>query len=89
VSAVAIADCPRCGAPLQAGAGWCLECGFAARTRVVRSRGWRVPLLLAAAIAAIAVVALVVAFAAITHDDNPLPVTASSAPPATTTAPSG
>ncbi|MCW3063876.1 MAG: hypothetical protein JWN32_1048, partial [Solirubrobacterales bacterium] len=29
-------QCPRCGAELAPGQEWCLECGTAARTRIVR-----------------------------------------------------
>src|SRR3989442_513836 len=33
--------CPRCGAAMAPEQDWCLECGAAATTRVLRPPGWR------------------------------------------------
>ncbi|MFL5846765.1 MAG: hypothetical protein ACJ762_18940 [Solirubrobacteraceae bacterium] len=77
--------CPRCGAPVAGDQSWCLECGLAARTRLARTPRWRAPLVLAAAIGLVAMVALVVAFLVLTGDNAPLPTTAAPAPAAATT----
>jgi hypothetical protein len=79
-----LAACPRCQAPLPPDQDWCVECGLAARTRLAPTPNWRRPLLAAVAVAVIAVVALTVAFFALTGNDNPVPsaTTAAPAPPA-------
>jgi hypothetical protein len=46
--------CPRCNAPLRPGQQWCLECGAAARTRIVGPRGWRFPVILVGLVALLA-----------------------------------
>jgi hypothetical protein len=86
--------CPRCGAALDAAQDWCLECGLAARTRVAPPPNWRLPLAALAAVALAAVLAIVLAFALLTGNDNPVaptgtaPVTSpDTAPPATATVP--
>lgn len=53
--------CRRCGATLAPGQEWCLACGAAVRTEVARPRGWRLPLVLAAAVVALAIAAAVLA----------------------------
>ena len=83
------AGCARCGAAVGPDQDWCLECGFAARTRVAATPRWWVPLALAAAVAAIALGALAVAFVDLTEDPETtvtVPAT-STAPPAATTPP--
>lgn len=64
-------DCPRCGAPVPPGQDWCLSCGAAARTRVVRSPDWRRPTAALAALAALSLAALAVAFVQLTDDPAP------------------
>ena len=83
------ARCPRCAAELRAGQDWCLECGAAARTRLVRATAWRVPV---AAVAVVVVLAgAAAAFAFVRLADTDIPATQATAPaaapPATTTAP--
>lgn len=79
--------CPRCGAQVPRGQDWCLECGLAARTRVAPAPRWRVPLIAAALVAALALAAMAAAFVDLTEDPPPpLPQTAPApqAPPVTT-----
>ena len=86
-TATARADaCPRCGSALANGQGWCLSCGLAAATTVAQARGWRRPLAIAATLAAIALVALVLAFVLLTRNDNPVPPAPAAPPAADTTA---
>jgi hypothetical protein len=70
---------------------WCLSCGHVLRTTLVAARGWRRPLLLTAAVATAAVIALVVAFALLTRNDNqvpaPQPVPAQTTPATSTVTP--
>ncbi len=63
--------CPRCGRPLAPEQDWCLECGAAARTRLVPTPNWRAPVALLAALLLVAVLALAAAFVALTRDDEP------------------
>lgn len=53
--------CPGCGAALQPDQDWCLECGWAARSRLAGTPDWRRPLLVLAALIAIALAVLAVA----------------------------
>jgi hypothetical protein len=62
--------CPRCGKPLASEQDWCLECGAAARTRLVPTPNWRAPVALLAALLLVAVLALAAAFVALTRDDE-------------------
>lgn len=55
--------CRRCGATLGPEQEWCLACGAAADTVVARPRGWRLPLVLTAAVVALAIAAAVLAIA--------------------------
>lgn len=82
--------CARCGADVPPDHDWCLECGLAARTRVAPTPRWRVPLLLAAGIAALALAALAVAFVDLTKDptETTKTVTTGAPPAATQTLPS-
>jgi len=95
-----VTACPRCDAALAADQSWCTACGLAARTRIAPTPNWRRPLVAAVAVGAVAIVALMVAFFALTNNDNPLPpaTTPAAAPapapseptataPATTAAP--
>ena len=85
--------CPRCGAAVRGDQDWCVECGLAARTRMAPIPDWRVPTLVAAGVALVAIVALIVAFAILTSHNEPVapaataPVTPTQAPDATATAP--
>lgn len=82
--------CARCGADVPPDHDWCLECGLAARTRVAPTPRWRVPLLLAGGIAALALAALAVAFVDLTKDPaetTTTTVTTGAPPPATQTLP--
>lgn len=76
------APCPRCGKPLAAEQDWCLECGAAARTRLVPTPNWRAPIALLAALLLIAVLALAAAFVALTRDDEPRAAPAGQTQPA-------
>jgi uncharacterized iron-regulated membrane protein len=83
--------CPRCGAHLADDQAWCLNCGDAARTRLVPTPNWRLPLAVAAFVAALALLAIAISFIQLTRDDAPVTPTAATAPAATpaptTTAP--
>lgn len=68
-------DCPRCGKPVQAAQDWCLSCGAAARTRLLRSPNWRRPLAVLAILAALSLVAFAVSFVDLTEDPTPPKVT--------------
>ncbi|MEI2703436.1 MAG: hypothetical protein V9E83_13680 [Baekduia sp.] len=89
-SANDITPCPRCGARLEPGQDWCLDCGSAARTRIATTPAWRRPLAVAGAIAALALGALGFAFADLTADNGRIsdtPTTVTLPPPGVTTAP--
>jgi len=80
--------CPRCGAAIGPAQDWCLECGAAARTRLAATPNWRLPVAAIATIVVLAVLALVIAFAALTDGDDervpgitPAPTVASTPPP--------
>jgi hypothetical protein len=62
--------CPRCGAHLAENQDWCLDCGNAATTRIRRPPDWRLPLIAAAVLLALAGAALAVAFVSIAGDDT-------------------
>jgi hypothetical protein len=77
--------CPSCGARIEGDQAWCTECGLAARTRIAETPNWRLPLILAGALALGAIVALIVAFVVLTGDNAPLPqTTPTAAAPANT-----
>jgi hypothetical protein len=83
--------CPRCGAHVADGQDWCLQCGDAARTRLVPTPNWRAPIAVAAIVAALALIAIAVSFVSLTRDDAPVerpatPATTAAPPPAATTA---
>jgi hypothetical protein len=77
--------CPRCGADVPHDQDWCLSCGLAARTRVAATPRWKIPLALAATVAALALAALAIAFVDLTKD--PETVTAPATAPAVPTTP--
>jgi hypothetical protein len=78
--------CPRCGAPIAPEQEWCVECGTAARTRIVRPPSWRGPVALVAVLVALVGAGLAVAFVEATdHGSGPLrpattPVASTPAP---------
>lgn len=74
--------CRRCGGALQGDQRWCLSCGLAIGTAVIRTTVWRRPLAAATALGAVALVALALAFALLTRNDNPVPQTAPVPAPA-------
>jgi hypothetical protein len=82
--------CPRCGSTLAPEQEWCLACGAAADTEIVEARGWRVPLYLGGAMAALAVIGVVLAILALANREqevapSPTPgATPSAAPPGAT-----
>ena len=84
--------CPRCGAYVAEQQDWCLRCGDAARTRLVPTPNWRLPLMLAGVVAALALLVIAISFVQLTRNDAPAaPATtappAAAAPPPVTTAP--
>jgi hypothetical protein len=62
--------CPRCGRPVGGDQAWCLNCGAAARTRLVPTPGWRTPIAIALSLAVLAVAGLAYGFVALTEDDG-------------------
>jgi hypothetical protein len=82
--------CPRCGAHVADNQDWCLSCGDAARTRLVPTPNWRLPIAIVAVVCALALLAIALAFVQLTKDDAPVTPTAPAAttpattPPATT-----
>jgi cytoskeletal protein RodZ len=85
--------CPRCGAHVAPNQDWCLSCGDAARTRLVPTPNWRLPIAMVAIVCALALLAIAVAFVQLTRDDAPVTpttpaaTTPTAAPPATTAQP--
>lgn len=61
--------CPRCGASVSPDQDWCLVCGAAARTRLAPTPNWKLPVAALAGIVAVSLVALALAFVALTNDD--------------------
>jgi hypothetical protein len=62
--------CPQCGNELVPGQDWCLRCGRAATTTVVRPRHWKIPMAVVAVLAALAGVGVAVLFVALSGDDE-------------------
>jgi len=75
--------CPRCAAPVEPEQSWCLRCGLAARSRLVPTPSWQVPVAIVAVLVALALVVIAVAFVALTNDPGP----SSTATTTTTAAP--
>jgi predicted nucleic acid-binding Zn ribbon protein len=73
--------CRRCGATLGPEQDWCLACGAAASTEIARPRGWRLPLVLAAAVVVLAIAAAILAIAELSGG----PARVTQAPTATPT----
>jgi hypothetical protein len=75
--------CPRCGAHIADEQDWCLRCGDAARTRLVPTPNWRLPIVLAAIVAGLALLVIAISFVQLTRDETPAtPATATTPPPA-------
>jgi hypothetical protein len=82
--------CPQCGSPIAPQQDWCLACGTGARTRMVPTPNWRLPIATILAIVLLAGSALVVAFLALTGDTSTTTTVTTPAPaaaPVTTTTP--
>lgn len=75
-------DCPRCGAPVPADQEWCLECGAAARTRIMRPSGWRVPLAIVLGVVLLAGIGAAIAFVKLSDDASTSATSIAGAPPA-------
>lgn len=60
--------CPSCGAGMDAGQDWCLECGTAAPGRLGTRPGWRAALTVTTVTAVLVLGAVMAAYAAITTD---------------------
>ncbi len=63
--------CPRCGAAVASDQDWCLACGAAARTRLAPGPNWKLPVAALALVVTAAVVALALAFVALTNVPAP------------------
>ena len=63
--------CPRCGAALEPAQAWCLRCGAAARTRLVPTPAWKVPVAVVATVVVVCLAALTWAFVALSSDQGP------------------
>lgn len=64
-------DCPRCSQPVEPGQDWCLNCGAAARTRLVGNPRWKRSVTAMAVLAALSVAAIAVGFVSLTDDPDP------------------
>ena len=60
--------CPRCGANLAADQDWCLECGAAATTRILRPPSWKLAAAIVLGVLAAVVIAVVIAVNALSGD---------------------
>lgn len=83
--------CPRCGAPLQPGQDWCLECGEAVSTRIARAPSWKLPAAIVATVLVLGAAVLALAFLELSDDADqaaaeptPTPVAAATPPPTPT-----
>jgi plastocyanin len=63
--------CPRCGAAVGPEQDWCVTCGVAARTRVAPVPHWRRPIMLVAAVGALALATVAVALVSLSSSDAP------------------
>jgi hypothetical protein len=82
--------CPRCGNTLRDDQSWCLECGFAARTRVHPPPSWRIPLIAICLALALLAAGIAIGLVALLDKHEPVPPAATvtvpaTAPPAATT----
>jgi septal ring-binding cell division protein DamX len=79
--------CRRCGATLAPDQEWCLACGAAVRTEIAEPRGWRLPLLLAAAVVVLAIAAVVLAIAELSRGPDKVAQVTPTPTPALTVTP--
>jgi hypothetical protein len=78
--------CPRCGANLAPDQDWCLECGAAATTRILRPPSWKLAAAIVLGVLAAVVVAVVVVVNALSNDADHAAASRANAPAATTPA---
>jgi hypothetical protein len=78
--------CPRCGANLAPDQDWCLECGAAATTRILRPPSWKLAAAIVLGVVAAVVVAVVLVVNALSGDADRAAATPARAPAATTPA---
>lgn len=99
------ARCFHCGAELAPEQDWCLECGTAARTRIVPPPSWRGPVAIVALVVLLAGAGIALAFVEVTDQGgaptkqaaaptapaaaSPPPATGNTTTPGATTTPSG
>jgi len=84
--------CGRCGAPMAPEQDWCLECGHAATTRLLRPPSWRLPVAIVLAVMALVGGAVALAVASLGDDADrvasrpvaPLPTATAERPSAGT-----
>ncbi len=88
--------CRTCGAPMEPGQDWCLECGTAAKGTLGQRPGWRAARTVLALTALLVLGAAAASYAALTDDGAEPPASsaavaqtppAAATPPATTTPP--
>jgi len=86
--------CPRCGSRLREDQSWCIECGFAARTRVHPPPNWRAPVILTCVLLALVAAGIAIGLAALLDNGSQtaptattVTVPAATAPATTPTAP--
>ncbi|MDX6675845.1 MAG: hypothetical protein QOH11_3263 [Solirubrobacteraceae bacterium] len=78
--------CPRCGANLAPDQDWCLECGAAATTRIMRPPSWKLAAAIVLGVVAAVVVAVVIVVNALSGDAGRAAATPATARVATATA---
>ena len=78
--------CPRCGAELAPEQDWCVECGTAARTRIVPPPSWRGPVAIVAVLLVLAAAGVALAFVEVT-DQGQQPASTAAARSASPAAP--
>jgi cytoskeletal protein RodZ len=76
--------CPHCGASLAADQDWCLECGAAATTRILRPPSWKLAAAIVLGVVAAVVVAMVIVVNALSGDADRAAATRARATTATT-----
>jgi hypothetical protein len=72
--------CPRCGANLAADQDWCLECGAAATTRILRPPSWKLAAAIAVGVITAVVVVTVLVVNALSDDAHRVAATPTGAP---------
>ena len=78
--------CPRCGANLAADQDWCLECGAAATTRILRPPSWKLAAAIVIGVVAVVVVALAIVANSLSSDADRAAAVHTRAPAAATPA---